>query len=40
MISPDDPVVANTSLGCQMHIVTIELYEICLRIAGNGVLQV
>ncbi len=39
MISPDDPVV-DTSLGGQMHIVTIELYEIWLSIAGNGVLQV
>jgi aminopeptidase-like protein len=40
MISPDKPVVANTSLGGQMHTVTIELYEICLSIAGNGALQV
>jgi len=39
MISPDELVVASTSLGDQMDIVTIDFYEICSSITGNGVPQ-
>ncbi len=39
MISLDEPVVAGTSLGKDMHLLATELYPICRSITGNGVRQ-
>lgn len=37
MISLDEPVVAGTSLGMQMHALASKMYPICRSITGNGV---